>query len=124
MTYLKYVNMLMWIDNSEKIDVSLYVLQENEKESLDLNQQAILLAKKKKKYQEKIDIRWQESGVSFDTALNFCKDITDEMISYFTLIIDLRFDPNILGQKINSDFDELIKNYKEKTGHVQKTKKN
>jgi len=68
--------------------------------------------------------RWQESGVSFDTALNFCKNITDEMISYFTLMIDLRFDPNILGQKIDSDFDELIKNYKEKTGHVQKTKKN
>jgi len=35
-------------------------------------------------------------------------------------MIDLRFDPNILGDRLESDFTKLIEEYRERAGYLVK----
>jgi len=92
-SYLKFINRLMWSDRFSNT------------------------------VPNNADNRWQETGVSFDTALTFVSKLNQEMNWFFLLMIDLRFNPNLLKDKLKSDYDSLLLKYKDKTGQIQKNKK-
>jgi len=92
-SYLKFINRLMWSDRFSNTVAN------------------------------NADNRWQETGVSFDTALTFVSKLNQEMNWFFLLMIDLRFNPNLLKDKLKSDYDSLLLKYKDKTGQIQKNKK-
>jgi len=92
-SYLKFINRLMWSDRLSNT------------------------------VPNNADNRWQETGVSFDTALTFVSKLNQEMNWFFLLMIDLRFNPNLLKDKLKSDYDSLLLKYKDKTGQIQKNKK-
>ena len=64
--------------------------------------------------------RWRKSGVSIDTALNLCRKITKEMTIFFNMMIDLKFDPNIVSDRMEFDYENLIQEYREKIGMLKK----
>lgn len=91
--YLKYINRLMWHDQLDPT---------------------------KNNYKVSQKFRWRETGISFDTALEFCKKLTQELSAMHNIMIDLRFNPKILEDRLGLDFDILVSEYKEKTGYVTK----
>ena len=38
------------------------------------------------------------------------------MTIFFNLMIDLKYDPNIMGDRLEFDYENLIQEYKEKVG--------
>jgi len=102
-TYLKYINRLMWVDRKYFTDV--------EGGELIKFQAAI-------KYEN--NYRWQETGISFDTAVEFCRAMTKELTAFFSLMIDLRYDAGLLHDKLESDFSELVNTYRLKSGMESK----
>jgi len=103
LTYLKYINRLMWVDHKYYTDISGGELSLFNKAIRNVN-----------------DYRWQETGISFDTAVEFCRAMTKELTSFFSLMIDLRYDAGLLHDKLESDFSELVNTYRLKSGMESK----
>lgn len=68
------------------------------------------------------NFRWKETGISFETALSLCKEMAKDFSSYMQILIDIRFDPNMVSDKITSDFNSLIEEYRGKMGYLEKKK--
>ena len=48
--------------------------------------------------------------------------MSKDFSSYMQILIDIRFDPNMVSDKITSDFNSLIEEYRGKLGYLEKKK--
>jgi len=104
LNYLKYINRLMWVDMKNGEIMTGTELTKFEKAVKDANK----------------NYRWKETGISFDTAVEFCRAMTKELTAFFSLMIDLRYDAGLLHDKLESDFSELVNKYRLKSGMESK----
>jgi len=105
-SYLKYINRLMWVDSKKWNNL-------NKSNMTDFGDTI----------KSPTGNRWRETGISFDTAIEFCKAMTRELTSFFSLMIDLRYDAGILHDKLESDFTSLVNDYRLKSGFESKQHK-
>jgi hypothetical protein len=106
LSYLKYINKLMWVDTRT---YDLEPIKDNVMKDLNNNASGHMLAGGKP--------RWKETGISFDTAVEFCRAMTKELSIFFSLMIDLRYDAGLMHDRLESDFTKIFEDYKFKSGY-------
>jgi len=64
--------------------------------------------------------RWQTNGISLDTAFKYVLPLGKSLVEYYSNLIDLRYNPDMIQDLMATDFSKKITDYSIKAGYLGK----
>lgn len=97
---LQYVNDMIWIDTwtgtlKKKDDEKTFAITNN------------------------FDTRWKASGISLDTAFKYVAPLGKALVEYYSNLLDLRYNPDMITDVMASDFSKLMNDWSLKAGYLK-----